>query len=112
MLKELCRHLRYADDLSVDLELARAAIDEIRKLPARDPEALAAATAEYRALLRAHGYQSERIGNLATKLRLSPQSRYAPSTAQRQAAKTIEGLEPWNDWGSNADPENGGGRKQ
>jgi hypothetical protein len=78
MLKELCRHIRIADDLSADLKLARAAIDELRKTPEPPAESLAEATQEYRAVLRAHGYQSERIGNLATKLRLTPQARYAP----------------------------------
>jgi hypothetical protein len=113
LLKELCRHIRHADDLSVDLALARAAIDELRKTPEPSAESLAAATQEYRAVLRAHGFQSERIGNLSTKLRLTPQSRYAPSTAKREAAKVIEGPEPWDDWiGGTAEPENGGGRKQ
>ena len=54
---------------------------------------------EYRAILRAHAYQSERIANLSTKLRLSPQSRYAPSSAKRAAAKTLEEPHPWEDWG-------------
>jgi hypothetical protein len=98
MLKELCRHLRIADDLAVDLTQARAAIDELRRMPEPSAESLATATQEYRAVLRAHGYQSERIGNLATKLRLTPQARYAPSTANREAAKTIEGIPPWEDW--------------
>jgi hypothetical protein len=89
MLTELCRHIHHADDLSADLAVARAAVDELRKQPDPDSAKLAAAMEEYRALLRAHGYQSERIGNLATKLRLSPQSRYAPSTAKRAAAKVI-----------------------
>jgi hypothetical protein len=100
MLKELCRHIRNADDLTADRAVARAAVDEIRKQPQPDSEELAAATQEYRAILRAHGYQSERIGNLATKLRLTPQARYAPSTAKREAGKVIEGPEPWLDWGN------------
>jgi hypothetical protein len=114
MLKELVRHIRIADDLWVDLAHARAAIDELRKMPEPSAEALAEATQEYRAVLRAHGYQTERIGNLSTKLRLTPQARYAPSTAKREAAKVIEGPEPWLDWGNDraTDPENGGGRKQ
>jgi hypothetical protein len=101
MLVELCRHIRIADDLSADRALARAAIDAIRKTPEPSAESLAAATQEYRAVLRAHGYQSERIGNLATKLRLTPQARYAPISASREAAKVIEGPEPWLDWGEN-----------
>jgi uncharacterized damage-inducible protein DinB len=87
MLKELVRHIRIADELWVDLAQARAAIDELRKAPEPDAESLAEATQEYRAVLRAHGYQSEQIGNLATKLRLTPQARYAPSTAKREAGK-------------------------
>ena len=94
MFTELCRHIRHADDLSTDLARARATIDGIRKQPEPDTEVLAEATKEYHSLLRAHGYQSERLGNLATKLRLTPQARYAPSTAQREAAKVIEGIPP------------------
>jgi hypothetical protein len=101
MLKELVRHLCIADDLAADLAQARAAIDEIRKTPEPSADLLATATREYRAVLRAHGYQSERIGNLATKLRLTPQSRYAPSSAKREAGKVLEGPEPWRDWGEN-----------
>jgi hypothetical protein len=97
MLTELCRHIRIADDLSVDLTEARAAINAIRKSPEPDSEALAMATQEYLALLRAHGFQSERIGNLSTKLRLTPQARYAPSTANRATSRTLE--RPWEDWG-------------
>jgi hypothetical protein len=100
MLTELCRHIRNADDLTADLAVARAAVDEIRKQPQPDAEELVTATQEYRAVLRAHGYQSERIGNLATKLRLTPQARYAPSTAKREAGKVLEGPEPWTDWGN------------
>jgi hypothetical protein len=119
MLKELCRHIRIADDLWVDLAQARTAIDEARKMPEPAAELLAEATQEYRAVLRAHGYQTERIGNLSTKLRLTPQARYAPSTAKREAAKTIEGIAPWDDWGndraadlsSDGEP-NGRNRKQ
>jgi hypothetical protein len=98
MLVELCRHIRIADDLAADLEHARGAVDAIRKAPEPDAEALAEATREYRAILRAHGYQSERIGNLGTKLRLTPQSRYQPERARIAAAKVLEGPEPWNDW--------------
>jgi hypothetical protein len=100
MLKELVRHIRIADDLWVDLAHARAAIDELRKMPEPPAESLVEATREYRAVLRAHGYQTERIGNLSTKLRLTPQARYAPSTAKREAGKVSPYPEPWNDWGN------------
>jgi hypothetical protein len=99
-LKELVRHIHHADNLAADLTHARAALDALRKTPEPDSTMLAEATKEYHALLRAHGYQTERIGNLATKLRLTPQARYAPISATREAAKTIEGIAPWDDWGS------------
>ena len=42
---------------------------------------------EMLALLRAHGYQSERIGNLSTKLRLTNQSRWSGRKADQQARR-------------------------
>ena len=98
MLKELCRHVRISDDLASDLAQARAAVDAIRKQPEPDATRLEEVAKEYRAVLRAHGYQTERIGNLSTKLRLTPQARMHSSTAQRAAGKVFEGPEPWNDW--------------
>jgi hypothetical protein len=51
-------------------------------------------------LLRAHGYQTERIGNLNTKLRLTKSGRYtrdaeAAAIASRNAPA---GVKPWDDW--------------
>jgi hypothetical protein len=51
------------------------------------------------ALLRAHGYQSERIGNLSTKLRLTNQSRWSGRKADQQARRFAAGPKPWEDWG-------------
>jgi hypothetical protein len=123
LLKELCRHIRHADDLATDLALARAAVNEIRATPQRDPvgKLLAEAKKELYSLMRLHGYQSERIGNLATKLRLTNQARYEPSRARAEAAKTASSYpEPWSDWGLDAEPspdpgsdeQNGQNRKQ
>jgi hypothetical protein len=100
MFKELCRHVRLADDLSEDIALARAAIDELRKTPEPPAKLLTAATRELRTLLRMHGLQSQRIGTLSTQLRLTPQSRYQPSTAEVKAAETPAGVPPWLDWGN------------
>jgi hypothetical protein len=86
MLTELCRHIRNADDLTADLAVARAAIDEIQKQPEPDSEALE---------------EAKKVARHSTKLRLTPQARYAPSTAKREAAKVLEGPEPWSDWGEN-----------
>jgi hypothetical protein len=100
LLKELCRHIRICDDLAGDIARARAAVDEIRGMPEPPAKLLLAAMREYRALLRAHGYQSERVTNLSTKLRLAPQSRYAPKTAKTRAMETDAGVPPWLDWGN------------
>jgi hypothetical protein len=99
LLKELCRHIRHADDLSIDLTMARTAVDQVRADPKQDPRGKlrAEATAHYFSLLRAHAHQSERMGQLATKLRLTPSSRYAPGKAATEAAKASY-PRPWNDW--------------
>jgi hypothetical protein len=121
LLKELCRHIRHADDLSDDVTVARARINQFLAEPKRDPfkKLLLEATQEYLTLLRAHGFQSERIGNLSTKLRLTNQSRYQSSKAKAEAARTASSHpEPWLDWGSEVpesdapDDANGPNRKQ
>jgi hypothetical protein len=99
LLMELCRHIHLADDLAGDIAPARAAIDEIQKMPEPPTKLLAAATKEYRVLLRMHGLQSQRIGTLATRLRLTPQSRYAPSVAGTAAQTTDAEIPPWLDYG-------------
>jgi hypothetical protein len=85
MLVELCRHITYSRFIAAEIARMR-----------QNPEA----KEELRSLLRAHGYQSERIGNLSTKLRLTLQSRYDPETAAIEANKTADGPAPWLDWGS------------
>jgi hypothetical protein len=85
-LKELCRHIEFADWLAADIAQARAPSDSNRN--------------DLLALLRAHGYQTERIGNLSTKLRLTKASRFtrdaeAAAIASRNASDDVE---PWNDW--------------
>jgi hypothetical protein len=99
LLKELCRHVRHADDLSVDIALARGEIERVRAEPKRDPfnKLWLEALAEYRSLLRLHALQSQQIGVLSTKMRLTPQSRYDKT----YAAKTTRGSsypDPWSDW--------------
>jgi hypothetical protein len=87
MMKELARHIDFANALAADIEAARTSSSPDR------PALLA--------LLRAHGYQTERIGNLSTKLRLTKASRYtraaeAAAIASRNASSDVA---PWNDWG-------------
>jgi hypothetical protein len=97
LLKELTRHIRLADDLAEDLARAQTALDELRQMPEPPAKLLREATKDCRALLRMHGFQSQRIGSLSTKLRLTPQARYAPSVA-KTAATATSCPEPWNDW--------------
>ncbi len=48
------------------------------------------------ALLRAQDRESGRIAQSATKLRLTPQSRYTPSTATVRADRDTGGKKPWD----------------
>lgn len=110
LLKELVRHVRNADDLAIDLASVRAGRKLIEAAELTVPER----TAQLRdnskalhALLRAQGYQSERIGNLATKLRLTNQSKDLVTAAARKRADqrpTTAAAKPWEDW-RNDDPE-------
>ena len=89
MLKELCRHIAYADWLAQD-------ITRLRKL-----EGNAKTEATLRDALRAHGLQSERIANLSTKLRLTQRSRYARADAAGSATRDASPYpKPWLDWRS------------
>jgi hypothetical protein len=55
-------------------------------------------------LLRMHGYQTERIGNLATKLRLTNQSKILAVKSEKKARdeRPTDVPRPWNDWGTGA----------
>jgi hypothetical protein len=98
LLKELCRHIRISDDLTQDLEAVRAALAGMVR--GSSPE-MPGLLRDYYALLRAHGYQSERIGNLGTKLRLTNQAKILATSAARKAREEApKGPEPWEDWGA------------
>jgi hypothetical protein len=103
LLKELCRHIRYANDLDWELATVRAALAKLDSGSASINARLrdvARLQRHYHSLLRAHGYQSERIGNLATKLRLTNQSKIVVSTAAKKAKDMPpSGPLPWEDWG-------------
>jgi hypothetical protein len=87
MLRELARHIDFANSLAADSEEARASPG--------DPK-------DMLALLKAHGYQTERIGNLSTKLRLTKASRFTrdAEAAAIAARNAPDGVNPWEDWGS------------
>ena len=89
MLKELCRHIHYSDLLAAMISEARA--PESNRDNGRMTELVS--------LLRAHGYQTERIANLSTKLRLTNQSRFSSARAADQhRRRTGGGRRPWEDW--------------
>jgi hypothetical protein len=113
MLRELCRHICYARELARQGGKVRAEIQAFMEGSAADT-AGSIGTAERRKiqaglrdelckLLRSHGYQTERIGNLSTKLRLTKQSRYDASSAYRAAKDAGSTMKkPWLDWGENS----------
>jgi hypothetical protein len=91
MLKELCRHIHYSD-------LLAAMISEARGVDAPESNRDNDRMTELVSLLRAHGYQTERIANLSTKLRLSNQSRWSSARAADQHRRRTSGARPWDDW--------------
>jgi hypothetical protein len=113
LFQELCRHIALANTLMEDVAQARARIDELRTSEQPTSKLLLDAMKNYRVLLRLHALQSQQIGTLSTKLRLTPQSRYQASTAKVRATEEPEGLAPWLDWGNDRpdDPDDGQSRK-
>jgi hypothetical protein len=111
LFQELCRHIALANDLMKDIAQARGAINELRTSEQPTSKLLLDATKSYRVLLRLHALQSQQIGTLSTKLRLTPQSRYQSPTAKTQA--TAESLypDPWTDWGNESGSDDGQSRK-
>lgn len=114
LLKELVRHVRNADDLAVDLASVRAGRKLIEAAELTEAERLAqlkTSSTALHALLRAQGYQSERIGNLATKLRLTNQSKDLVTAAARKRAdqRPTPQAKPWDDW-KNDDADTSGTR--
>jgi hypothetical protein len=113
MLRELCRHICYARELARQVVKVRAEIQAVMEGSTADT-AGSMEVAERRKiqaglrdglckLLRSHGYQTERIGNLSTKLRLTKQSRYDASSAYRAGRNAGSAMKkPWLDWGENS----------
>jgi hypothetical protein len=97
LLRELCRHICYARELAIRIAALR---DRILK----DGGDLLGKSEEWRALreiLQLHRMQSRSIADLATKLRLTQQSRIERQTAEDEQHKiaTAGGPAPWDDWG-------------
>jgi hypothetical protein len=77
LLKQLCRHIHNADLLAKDIAQER------RALAAGEPKARSALLRA----LRCHGFETDRIISLSTKLRLTKLSRYRRADAAYAAAR-------------------------
>jgi hypothetical protein len=116
MLVQLCRHIGYARMLAGMIGAIKV---QIRKIAASsDPVALgsdvaagrdkaeAALWERLRPLLKSHGDQSERIGNLSTKLRLSQLARTRTAARAGSAAGDApSGRKPWEGWRDRGDDD-------
>jgi hypothetical protein len=99
LLRELCRHIAYADWLAQDITRLRRKLAELAELG--DPKQLRQAEAAMSRTLRLHGRQSEHIGNVSTKLRLTKLSRYGRADAAGSATRDAAPYpKPWTDWRS------------
>jgi hypothetical protein len=114
LLVQLARHIDFSDRLSRDIDRVQSEIAALESEPADDAKAEARKVARVRkakafhmGLLRAHGVQSNAIGRLSQKLRLTKLSQYMRSAeAAAIAARNAPAVKPWEGW------ESGGGRSQ
>jgi hypothetical protein len=113
LAKELCRHIDHSDRVSRDIEWARSELAAAIAVVADDVKAEKAKAARCRkaqaflfSLMRMQKLQSDAIGRLSQKLRLTKLSQYtrAAESAAIAARNAPAGPEPWEDWR--------GGRKQ
>jgi hypothetical protein len=58
----------------------------------------------FHSLMKALGFQSDKIAMPSTKLRLCPSSKYRAE--HKGAGGGIAGIKPWEDWGSRARDRN------
>lgn len=84
LLKEYCRHIVSAAKLAVMIE----AMEHLKQM---SPEDLG----DYDKLLKMRDRETKAIGDKATKLRLTNQSRYTPQAAATAAKKSNGDLKPW-----------------
>jgi hypothetical protein len=93
LLTQFVRHVRHAD-------LIAAEINRLRPQLAEDPKRWTT----FRGLMKALGFQSDKIAMLSTKLRLCPSSKYRAE--HKDAGGGTTGIKPWEDWGSRARDRN------
>jgi hypothetical protein len=96
LLKQLVRHIHNSDELMKDVALLRG------ELAAAEPKARSSVLRQMLRMLRAHGFESDHIASLSTKLRLTKMSRYARADAAHTGARgaPADEIPPWRDWGS------------
>jgi hypothetical protein len=96
LLTELCRHVVYARFLAAEIDAVRQRLGEVERWGGEYDKW----RAELSKLMRAHALQSERISQLATKLRMTNQSRYQARGGE-QNRRTVSGAveKPWETWG-------------
>jgi hypothetical protein len=100
LLVELCRHKVYASMLARQIVAVRATMDDAVTDALTDTDkakAVLAGRKELRILMHAHAEQTAALSSLATRLRLTPQSRYQPSTANARAKDgASDARKPWD----------------
>jgi hypothetical protein len=105
LLKELCRHVDHADRLSADIARVQAQHLELTTgaiAPSADSR-ISKLSRQVRAhlfsLMRLHKLQSDAIGRLSQKLRLTKLSQYTRDAESAAiAARNGAGPRPWTDW--------------
>jgi hypothetical protein len=94
LLKQLCRHIHNANELAKDIAQLRG------ELAVAEPKARPSALRELLRVQRSHGFESDRIVSLSTKLKLTLKSRYGRNDAAYAGVKgTATSPPPWTDWG-------------
>jgi hypothetical protein len=86
MLKDLCIQRQIIDTL----------VETINTFPHEGMKSVKGMVF-FRQLQKAHEMASRLAASLATKLRLTNQSRYTPRAAQSASSNTLKGIKPW-DW--------------
>lgn len=106
LLKAYCRHSAFADQFAKDIAAQRERIAALESEPQTKTSVrlLNRAIEQLHALHRMHAAETACMQSIATKLRLTNQSRYVKETAASKARSTIRsGLQPWHDWGMSSE---------
>ena len=110
LLREYCRHAYYANGFAKQIEAVNAELTALHvgsgkvakgSRQERDRlKAIAVGTDYLNDLYKQHGFQTDRLVQLATKMRFTQQSRYfKDQAAVRSRTAAPIGPRPWQDWG-------------